>query len=86
MAKKPMVSFDAVNFIGETSGWLPDEVGAFCRLFAAIRANGNSLSTDDPVRLARVAGVDAQEWPRVWGSIGWHFAASGGTTTIRRPW
>jgi uncharacterized protein YdaU (DUF1376 family) len=56
-----------------------EERGAYLSLMIACWSEGGSLPLD-PRRLARLAAVDADRWPRVWEAIGGYFVVADGQT------
>jgi uncharacterized protein YdaU (DUF1376 family) len=79
IADLPMPIAPAV-VLSETAELSAEEFGAYTRLTYHLWARGGKLPAADAA-LARLAGVDGAQWPRVWQAIGHLFDVSGTTLT-----
>jgi uncharacterized protein YdaU (DUF1376 family) len=73
---------NAAAALSETAELSAEEFGAFVRLNYQLWVRGGAIPAD-PGSLARLAGVDTAQWPRVWQVIGHLFVSSG--TQVSRP-
>lgn len=71
------------DYLKDTADLTAEEHGAYLLLLMHLWNRGGEL-TSDPCRLARLAAVDADRWPAVWGAIGRFFSVQNGTITQGR--